>query len=243
MGVRKVVLRALIISISLGALLGIFAILGGHIGTTALKVMATSFSIAITSVLVLPSLAAWQLPVAYVWSRAGVCASLVALAMFNLGIWVEHDGDSYWQLTLTAIVIGTAGAHGALLSLARLAPRHHVVRVIALTNLVLLAVATCTAIWSHRPGEGTFKLLAILAILDVAFTLALGALDYVNRTNLVDPNMQEGDVAEVLFCPRCGRRLWYPAGEVRCGHCQARFFIELRKSEDLPTATAQEKKD
>src|SRR5690348_8772750 len=118
MRVRTLVLRSLIISISLGALLGIIAILGGHLGEGALKVMITSFAIAITSVLVLPSVAAWQLPAARLWSRVGAAGTLASLAMLLAGMWIEIEGDSFWQTMLTVTVIGVTGAHGSLLTLA-----------------------------------------------------------------------------------------------------------------------------
>lgn len=225
-------LRALIVSIAIGSLLGIVAILGGSMGKTGWKILATSFSISGASALVLASLAAWALPAARLWSRLGVFATVTGLALLTLGLWSEQESDGFWQLTLSIIVFGAGGAHGALLSLARLPPKYHALRVAALTNLVLLAVGLCAGIWSKHDSDTTFKLIAIVAILDVAFTLSIGALDYMNRSSVPG----EGGAADICFCPRCGRRVWLPAGEVRCDHCKSAFYIELRKSEDLPSA-------
>src|SRR5258706_5453559 len=234
MRVRSVALRALLVSITIGSLLGIMAILGGRLGETGYKILATSFSISGASALVLASLAAWKLPVARVPSRVGVFATLIALVMIEIGMWLEVNNDDFWRIMLTSVVAGAAGAHASLLSLARLAPKHAWLRPVGIVNLVFLAAAVCAAVWSHHESESMWKLIAILAILDVAFTLATGALDFANRASV-----PEGGVAEVCFCPSCGRRLWQPQGEVRCGHCKAAFFIELHKSEDLPTAIAQ----
>lgn len=235
MSVRTIVLRTLLVSIAIGALLGILAVLGGGFGKGGLKILATSFSVAGACALVMASLSAWQLPGARLWSRVGAFGALAGLALFLAGIWIEVNPDSYWQVTASLIVFGCAGAHGSLLSLARLAPRHQWMRVAALANLVLLAVSVCAALWSRHESDANWKAIAVFAILDVAFTLAVAALDLVNRSSA-----PEGGVAEVCFCPRCGRRLWHPAGEVRCGHCKAAFFIELRPSEDLPTAIARD---
>jgi hypothetical protein len=234
MRVRTIALRALLISISIGSLLGIFAILGSRLGETGFKILATSFTISGASALVLASLAAWKLPAARVPSRVGVFASLVALVLVNAGMWMEFGKDDFWRVAFTFVVAGAAGAHASLLSLVRLAPRHAWMRPVAITNLVFLAAGLCAVVWAHHATDGMWKLVAILAILDVAFTLATAALDFVNRASV-----PEGGVAEVCFCPRCGRRLWQPAGEVRCGSCNAAFFIEMRPSEDLPTAVAQ----
>ncbi len=233
MRVRTIALRALLVSIMVGSLLGILAILGSSMGKTGFKILATSFSISGASALVLASLAAWQLPAARLWSRVGAWGTLAGLTLLNVGMWIEVDKDSYWKLVFTIIVFGAAGAHESLFALARLPPRYQGLRVAGMTNLVLLACAVCATVWAEHDSDGYLKLLAILAILDVTFTLAVGALDYANRSTAT-----EGGVAEICYCPRCGRRLWYPAGEIRCGHCKAAFFIELRPSEELPTAVA-----
>jgi len=235
MSVRSIVLRTLLVSISIGAFLGILAVLGGSFGKGGLKILVTSFAIAGACALVMASLSAWHLPGAKLWSRAGAYFAAIGLTALIGGIWVEVESESYWRVTGMVLVIAGAGAHGSLLSLARLAPRHQWMRVASLANLVLLSVAVCAALWSRHDSDAGWKAIAVFAILDVAFTLAVGALDLVNRSNA-----PEGGVAEVCFCPRCGRRLWHPAGEVRCGHCKAAFFIELRPSEDLPTAIARD---
>lgn len=235
MSVRSIVLRVLLISIAIGAFLGILAVLGGGFGKSGYKILATSFSVAGACALVMASLSAWQLPGARLWSRVGAAGAAAGLVLFLGGIWVEVNSDSFWQVTFSLIVFGCAGAHGSLITLARLAPRHQWMRVAALANLVLLVAAVCAALWSKHESDAGWKAIAVFGILDLAFTLAVAALDLVNRSNA-----PEGGVAEVCFCPRCGRRLWHPAGEVRCGHCKAAFFIELRPSEDLPTAIARE---
>lgn len=232
MRLRTLALRALIGSVAIGSLLGIIAILGGSMGETGWKILATSFSISGASALVLASLSAWALPAATLWSRLGVFATLIGLFSLNLGMWTEQNKDGWWQVTFSIIVFGAAGAHGSLLSLARLPPKYQAVRVLALTNLVLLAVGVSAAVWAKHDSDATFKLIAIVAILDVAFTLSIGALDYVNRSS----TPHEGGGADICFCPRCGRRVWLPAGEIRCDHCKSAFYIELRKSEDLPSA-------
>jgi hypothetical protein len=233
MRVRIVALRALLISISVGSLLGILAILGGPLGDTGFKILVTNFSISGASALVIASLAGWKLPAARLPSRVGVWATLVALVLLLAGVWIEINTGDYWRITSTFVIAGAAGAHGSLLTLARLAPRQSWLRPVALVNMVFLAAGLCAAVWAHHESDTTWRLVAILGILDVAFSLAIAALGFLNRASV-----PEGGVAEVCFCPRCGRRLWLPAGEVRCGHCNAAFFIELRQSEDLPAAVA-----
>src|SRR2546430_2708217 len=122
MPVRTIALRALLVSIIVGTLLGIVGILGGGIGQTGLKILLSSFSISAASALVLASAAAWKLPAALVPSRVGLGATLAALAMMLAGMWMEIDIENYWRVAATFAVTGGAGALSSLLSLARLAP-------------------------------------------------------------------------------------------------------------------------
>jgi len=82
--------------------------------------------------------------------------------------------------------------------------------------------------------DGILQIIAVLAILVSAATLAVGVFHWMSRVEVA-----RRDGAEVSYCPRCGKRLWQPAGEVRCHHCDARFFIELRPAGELPTAISR----
>ncbi len=227
-------MRALLVSVALGALLGIFGILAGDLGTLGITTLLTSAVVAGASTLIMAALAAWHHQSGRVMSRLGVGGSLAALAMCVAGLWIEVDSDGYWKLAFTCVVLAAVGAHGSLIVLARLSQRNQWLRPVALANTAFLGAAVCAVVWSEFHGDGTWKLIAILAIVDISLTLALGALDFIARGAAPD-----GGVAEVCFCPRCGRRLFHPAGEVRCHHCKACFFVELRPSSDLPTAIAK----
>ena len=227
----RIALRVLLGSIAVSCLLGIYAVLAGHFGEFEGRVLATSLAISAGSVLAMASFAAWDLPAARVPSRVGVIASLIGLAMVVLGIWTEPRGDWAWQLAGSLCVLGIAGAHISLLLLARLAPAQNWLRPAAMAVEVMLVVAILSAIWGKHPSDSLFQGLAVLAILGSGLSLATLVFHLVNR---VAP--PPGAVAEVCFCPRCGKRLWHPAGEVRCHHCEECYFIELRPRGDLPSA-------
>ncbi|MGE5184353.1 MAG: hypothetical protein ACM31C_19925 [Acidobacteriota bacterium] len=188
MEARRVARRVLLASLSAGIVLGCVASLRDHAGHFIAKLIATSFAITFASALVSVSLAAWNTAGGRPWSRAGVTATLAALAAFAIGLWSERDGETFWRLVAVATVVGAGGAHGSLLSLARVAPRHHTVRVLALANLALVVSLICGELWIADPHGALLATIGSLVLLDVVLSLALFVLDHVRRTTLVDPN-------------------------------------------------------
>jgi hypothetical protein len=233
---RRIALRVLLGSIAVSCLLGVYAVLAGRFGTFEEKVLATSLTLSIGSVLAMASFAAWELPIARVPSRAGVIGSIAGCLLVIIGFWTEPRNDFAWQLAGSVCLIGIAGAHVSLLMLARLAPAQQWVRTAVIAIEVMLVSALLAVIWEIvRDSDGLFQGLAALAIIGTGLSLTALVFHLVNR---VAP--PPGAVVEVCFCPRCGKRLWHPAGEVRCHHCDQAFFIELRDASELPSAIARE---
>jgi DNA-directed RNA polymerase subunit RPC12/RpoP len=88
------------------------------------------------------------------------------------------------------------------------------------------------SLWAEPRGDGPIQAIAVLSIIAAALTVAVAAVSAGTRAG----GGPELGSADVCFCPRCGKSLWEPAGEIRCRHCEERFFVELRKAEDLPDA-------
>jgi hypothetical protein len=235
MRARRWAFRALLGSIAISALMGIWAILGGDFDELAMKVLGTSLAISGTCVLGIAALSAWHLAAAKVVSRGGVATSIAALALFIPGIWIEVDADEFWQLTASFALLALGAAHGALLAHTRLAPRFGWARPAATTLAGLLACLLLALLWDVADGgDGLEQAIAIASILVCAATLAVVVFHFMSR---VESGERGG--ADVCFCPRCGKRMWQPAGEVRCAHCDARFRIEVLTSSDIPTAIAR----
>ncbi len=236
MQLRKATLRAQLVAIAAGVLLGCYAIVSGGISDLGFKAVISCAVLAVASALAFAALSAWTLPSARLVSRACLATTLVATAMLIAGIWIEVEAQRFWRIALTMTTIATASAHGAALLLARVPPRQQWVRPIALALDGFLAAAVCAVIWNASmwddgSGETLFKLIGVLALLDLACSAALAAFHHADR--IAPP---PGGVAEVCFCPRCSRRLWVPAGELRCHHCNACFYIELRAAAEMPAA-------
>ena len=236
MRARRWAFRALLGSIAISALLGIWAILGGDFDELAMKVLATSLSISAASVLGIAALSGWHLAGARALSRAGVAASLGALVMTIPGLWIEVSADAYWQLTLSFVLVAVGAAHGTLLAHTRLAPRFAWARPAATALTGLLGCLLLALLWEVADDDDTLtqQSIAVVSILLAAATLAVVVFHFMSR---VDSAERGG--ADICFCPRCGKPMWQPAGEVRCTHCDARFRIDVLPTGDVPTAIAR----
>ncbi|HET9991832.1 MAG TPA: hypothetical protein VFQ65_25055 [Kofleriaceae bacterium] len=228
---RRLALRVLLGSIAISALLGIVGILGDNLGDTAVHVLLTSLLVSGASLLALAHLGAWELPQAQVVARGGVAITAIALVVWIAAVWLEPRSDAFWQIAASFGLFAIASAHACILWLARVPPRANAVRAAALACDVLIVVMSLAAIWAKFDDRAGAQFLAVLCILESGLTIALVAIAAASRSTPV-----AGDVAEVCFCVHCGKSLWVPAGEVRCRHCDATFFVELRDVKDLPGA-------
>jgi hypothetical protein len=231
MKARKLALRVLLASVAISALLGIIAVLGGGMGYWRLQVFLTTLTISGSSLLAMAAFSAWHTDGARLFSRVGLISSIAFAVLGIAGIWIGPSSETMAKLTLTFLIFGTAGAHGSLVSLARLAPQHQWARPTAHAIGTLLVAAVLAVLWEVTDGDTMWRVIGVLSILDGASTVVIVAFHVMDR--VAPPT---GTVAEVCFCPRCGKRLWVPAGEVRCHHCTERFFIELRPKSDPPDA-------
>lgn len=180
--VRRWIVRITIGSFSVAALMGIAALLGGgDFGNTEGQVLTTTLLVGVVSVAVLCYLATagrGSQPVGV----AGGVAVLVPLVTGLLLIWgnVDSGGDEAVLKTfgVGAIVAATLAQASLLLTLgdkANLRAR----RLLLGTNVLaaLLAVMTSVLVLGYDPhGDGFYRALGVIAILDVLGTVVGAAL-------------------------------------------------------------------
>ena len=228
---KRFALRVLLASIVVASLFGIVGILADGLGHTALHVWLTSIAISAASLLALAQLSAWELPHAKLVSRGGLAITAVTLVVWIAAVWIEPNADEFWQVAGSFLLFAIASAHACVLWLARLPLRAQALRTAALACDVLIVVLMLAGLWSEFHDVGAGQFLAILCVIESGLTVATIAIAAASRSTPV-----AGDVSEVCFCVRCGKSLWVPAGDVRCKHCDATFFVELRAVEELPAA-------
>jgi hypothetical protein len=215
----------------MACVIGVVAIFVGNVNQIAFKAMFTSVVLAGGCLLAIACLAAWEQPGATAPSRIGMVCTFAMATLLTGGMWFEPRSETFWKVAGTVSMFAVLGAHGSILWLARLNPRAHWLRSAALVCDLLLAMLILAGIWGGLESDATFKGIAALSIAVGGATVAIAAISTMNRI------ARPGDsVAEVCFCPRCGKSLWMPAGEVRCRHCDEVFFIELRQQSELPSA-------
>jgi hypothetical protein len=180
--VRRWIVRITIGSFSVAALLGIAALVGGgDFGETEGRILLTTLLVGVVSIAVLCYLATAgrrSQPV-------GVVGGIVAMVPFATGlvmVWGDLQNGPGETLLKTfgvgAIVAATLAQVSLLLALgekAHLAARRLLVATVALAALV--AVLTSLLVVGYDPGgDGFYRALGVVAILDVLGTVVVAAL-------------------------------------------------------------------
>jgi hypothetical protein len=182
---RRIVASIVIGSFSIAALLGILALLGpGEFGETQGRVVLTTVVVGLESLAVLCYLALAGHRMAGVGAAGGV-VSLVCAATALWLVWVpwEWQADEPWRLFASTLVLALTLAQASLLI--AVADRHHLrgplVGTLAVAAVVAAMVIGPILEESFPESEGYWRLLGILAILDVLGTIVLMAVGTLGR--------------------------------------------------------------
>jgi hypothetical protein len=183
--VRRLVLRLVIGSFSLAALMGIAALLRpGPFGSTEGRILLTTLVVGVTSVLMLCYLAPnderWRLV-----GVAGGVAALVALCAVLVMVWGYWQRDPGGALARTFGLSLVAALSLAQLSLMIAVVRHRLVVQRLLVGTVaaaaVLAALVDATILGWDPGGAAARLIGVVAILDVLGTVVVLAVGLFGR--------------------------------------------------------------
>lgn len=117
------------------------------------------------------------------WARAGVGLTLAAAALLLIGYWTESGSGVYWKLAIILAIFAGANAHVCALCFARLAPAHLWVLVtgaVVIYALAMIVAGMVSESWGHAP----YKLIAVLAVLDLGITVAVPILHRLDQAQL-----------------------------------------------------------
>lgn len=177
---RRAAIIAIIVSLSLTALIGIVTLLSGDFGSTQGKVLLTTLLLAGFSITVLCHLAVVGRALQAV-GFVGVAVSGVALIAGLILIWGEVSfSDDLWKTFGTFGVLSVSFAHANLLLLLG-QRRNAVVRVLLYFTVAcvgLVALLICLPILTEGDipgsnGESYWRFLGVVAILDVLGSIVL----------------------------------------------------------------------
>jgi hypothetical protein len=178
---KKPLLYALVVSVVLGAILGIVLILRNSWGWFEIRVMLTTVIIAVASLCGLACELS-KLPFGVnLLPRAGLILTLISAVMLLLGMWPEIDNEAYWKATVTVSIFAVATVHVCLLSIARLAGRFRWVSFIGYQLIYGLAVILAIALIGEIDSEGMWRFIAALSIVVAAITLVIPILQRIGR--------------------------------------------------------------
>lgn len=179
-------LIALIASLSISALLGVWVLLVGEIGEVEERILMTTLSFGGFSVTGLAASVRLDRRRFVPIGVGGLIASGVALALSLTSIWAGiDDSEVFFRLLGTSVVLAVALAYASLVLLVR--PGHGAVAaVVAMTEIFagVIAASIIGIIWADTdPPEWMARGLGALAILAVLGTLVAPILNRVLGTS------------------------------------------------------------
>lgn len=222
----SVLLRVLLASIAINAVLGVWALLAGDFGETQGKVLATSFLVSAAMIVVLVNLPAvrrrylWPVPL------TAAMVGVAAIVWFTVLMWLEVDRVVPVKLGGSGLLLAGAGTLAGLMALVAPPPKLTAARAVHHGLMAVLVVLILVVMWTERGGDLMARLIGVISVLTAAATLAIPVLSRVRELR-TGPERSEG---LVCFCPACGAALSPPArpGESTvCPGCRARFEVVL----------------
>lgn len=221
---RRPLLYVILGAIAVTAVLGLYAVLVPDFGDTQGKVLGTSASISVASILVLACVPAWERGRVPPLPAVGAGLTIIALLLVVIGVWSERDDSHYWRLFGTVLMLALWCVLTSLLVLARLPARQRWTFFAAAGFTLALALVGIGAMWADTTSSGTGKLAGALAVLSASFLLVVPVLSRAGRGEVAAEEQRSDGRG---FCPRCGARAAGDAVKqtVACGRCGARFRV------------------
>lgn len=174
MSFKKLFLYLLITSVSISALVGIGVILFGNFGQTEQKILATTLTITVTSMLGLACGAYLETELGKTLPIAGIIFSILAAALWLVVIWYQGEpNEPFMKAVVTVTILAVACSHLSLLSLARFDRRFAWARPAAHTLVWVLAGFLVFLLWfvPEDPPEVYGRIAGVLSILVASITV------------------------------------------------------------------------
>lgn len=226
MSPRKLLLNLFLASIAVNASLGIWALLVDDFGETQGKILASSFLVSAAMLSALINAPAIGRRVRWPAPLAGAVAGAAGFSLFIVLLWVEPDGESWFKLAGSLLVVAGAATLAGSLAMVGLADRFIVLERITDALIALLAATILITIWGEVDEDWMGRLIGVEAVLVAAFTLAIPAVARFGGPAGRPP--ATGPPA-IRFCPACGNPVTErPLGTGvvgSCGRCGLIFDV------------------
>jgi len=223
---RKTLLGGFIVSICCCGLVGIYCLLVGTFDELAVRILLTTTAVGAASILALANVIPWENRRWHPIGPCGLAAVCLGLLLVLFGIWKPDWGEPEWYYKLMSIgcVCAVAISHIGLLSLARLTPKFGGIRLATAIVIIVLTLQISWSILGEVEDEFWYRLLGVVAILDVCGTIAVPVLHRISAI----PVQEAGLATRVsLTCPRCGKAQRLPLGRSPCARCGLQIRLEI----------------
>ncbi len=178
---KKPLLYALIISVVLGAMLGIVLVLRNTWGWFEIRVMLTTVIVAGASLCGLACDLSKTTLGLNLLPRAGLALTGITATLLLLGMWGDVDSEAYWKMSVSVSILAVATVHVSLLSIAKLAPKFRLVYFIGSQIVYGLALTLIVAVLGEINSSGLWRFIAALSILVAAISLVIPILHRISR--------------------------------------------------------------
>ena len=226
---RTLALRALIASISLSALTGIYVLVAGGDSDLEGKVLATALSISALSILVMACGVGLERRKLGLLPHAGTAAGLAGFFLFMIVLWEIGSHRIWAQCALSLVLASAATALACLLSLADLDSRSRWVRGLGFFCDTALATMLTLFIWDllDPKNEILARLTGVLAILLGAVSIAVPILQRMSRREerLMERTSAAGTVRHCVVCGHGLNDAHHV--DILCPECGAHFNVEF----------------
>lgn len=224
---KPILLRMLIGTLVLSALIGIYTFLFGHFGETEAKLLLTTLTISYFSVILLACAAAFEKRTVALLYYPGIAAGVAGMLVYLPGIWGElFDTEPYVKTVLILGILSFTFAQASLLSLAQLDARYQVFLHGTYSAVLALALLATVMIMFEWDNEWLFRVMGVLGILDGCGTVSIPVLSKLSTTPVIETAFAGIRNIE-LSCPRCGHRGRYPLGTIHCPRCSLILQVEI----------------
>lgn len=164
----------LIASVALSATLGIGVILFGDFGEFEMKILLTTLTITMTSILGLACGAYLETKGGKILPFAGIIFSLISAALFIFFIWDGFTNEEKLiKFAMSVLILAVSCSHISLLSIARLEKKFLWSRYAVHLSIWILTAFLLYLIWLEQDFNGDFipRVLGVLSIIIAALTI------------------------------------------------------------------------
>jgi hypothetical protein len=180
---KRPLLYLLVCSVAISAILGIAIVLQDQWGWLEIRVMLTTATLAVASLCGLACDLSKTPRGPNLLPSAGLGLTFLATAMVLMAIWLELQSETFWKLTAITSIFSVATTHVCLLLIAQLARRFQWVLLLAMQLIYGLAALLGTMILWEIADETMAKIVAVIAIVNVALTIVIPLLHRISKTD------------------------------------------------------------